>query len=59
MPVIEFCDVHKTYGRPGRAPEALSGVSFAIEAGELALLVGGSGAGGGGAGSAAHQQQLV
>ncbi len=50
LPVIHFKQVHKSYpaqahaGLTGRH-EALAGVSFDIEAGELVLLCGHSGAG--------------
>ena len=43
--VIEFSDVSKTYGRPGKVPAALQDVSFSVGEGELALVVGPSGAG--------------
>ncbi|RMG99556.1 MAG: ATP-binding cassette domain-containing protein [Deltaproteobacteria bacterium] len=43
--MLEFADVTKTYGRPGKVPPALDGVSFAVDEGELVLLVGPSGAG--------------
>ena len=42
-PAVEFSDVWFNYG-PGE-PQALSGVSFAIEAGQTVALVGSSGAG--------------
>ena len=42
-PAVEFADVSFNYG-PGE-PQALSGVSFAIEAGQTVALVGPSGAG--------------
>ncbi len=45
MPVIEFSEVSKTYGRPGKVPSALRDVTFAVGEGELALVVGPSGAG--------------
>ena len=43
--MIEFEEVSKTYGRPGRVPAALEDVSFRVEDGEFALLMGPSGAG--------------
>ncbi len=43
--MIEFIEVSKTYGRPGRVAPALKDLSFRIEAGEFALLMGPSGAG--------------
>ena len=45
LPIIEFTEVTKTYGRPGRVPPALRDVSFGVGEGELALVVGPSGAG--------------
>ncbi len=45
MAIIEFEDVSKTYGRPGRVPPALQEVTFGIEPGEFVLLMGPSGAG--------------
>ncbi len=45
MAIIEFEDVTKTYGRPGRVPPALQEVTFEIEPGEFVLLMGPSGAG--------------
>ena len=45
MPIIEFVEVQKTYGRPGEVAPALEGVSLAVEEGEFALLMGPSGAG--------------
>ena len=43
--MIDFEEVSKTYGRPGRVPAALAGVSFRVDEGEFALLMGPSGAG--------------
>ena len=43
--MIEFEDVNKTYGRPGRVPAALNGISFHVEEGDFALLMGPSGSG--------------
>lgn len=45
MAVIEFNEVSKTYGRPGKVPAALTDLSFSVGEGELALVVGPSGAG--------------
>lgn len=44
-PIIEFCEVTKTYGRPGKVPPALEEVSFSVVQGEFVLLMGPSGAG--------------
>lgn len=43
--MIEFLEVQKTYGRPGKVAPALDDVSFRVEEGEFALLMGPSGAG--------------
>jgi cell division transport system ATP-binding protein len=45
MPVIEFSEVTKTYGRPGKQAPALEQVSFRLVEGEFCLLMGPSGAG--------------
>lgn len=45
MPILEFCDVTKTYGVPGKQPSAVHEVSFALRAGDFGVLVGPSGAG--------------
>lgn len=45
MPYIEFRDVEKKYGAEGAEIKALSGTSFAVEKGELAVILGSSGAG--------------
>lgn len=45
MPILEFCDVTKTYGVPGKQPTALREVTFALEEGDFGVLVGPSGAG--------------
>ncbi len=45
MPIIEFEQVTKTYGRPGKVAPALADVSFAVDEGDLGLVVGPSGAG--------------
>lgn len=44
-PAIEFVDVYKTYGRAGRSPAALDGVTFSAAPGEFVVLTGPSGAG--------------
>lgn len=43
--MIEFEEVNKTYGRPGRVPAALNGISFHVEEADFALLMGPSGSG--------------
>jgi putative ABC transport system ATP-binding protein len=44
-PLIEFRDVYKVYGRGGAEVCALDRVSFAIEEGEFAVVMGASGSG--------------
>lgn len=45
MPYIEFADVVRTYGAGSTLVHALDGASFAVEKGELAVILGQSGAG--------------
>lgn len=45
MPYIEFADVVRTYGAGSALVHALDGASFAVEKGELAVILGQSGAG--------------
>ncbi len=45
MPVLEACDVHKTYTRGDREVAAVRGVTLSLEAGEHVALVGPSGCG--------------
>jgi cell division transport system ATP-binding protein len=43
--MIEFCEVTKTYGKPGKERPAVQELSFYVQAGDFALLMGPSGAG--------------
>ena len=45
MPYIEFADVVRSYGEGDAKINALDGASFAVEKGELAVILGASGAG--------------
>ncbi|MFR3999056.1 MAG: ABC transporter ATP-binding protein [Atopobiaceae bacterium] len=45
MPYIEFADVVRAYGAGSTLVHALDGASFAVEKGELAVILGQSGAG--------------
>ena len=45
MPYIEFADVVRVYGAGSTLVHALDGASFAVEKGELAVILGQSGAG--------------
>ena len=45
MPYIEFSDVVRSYGEGSAKINALDGASFAVEKGELAVILGQSGAG--------------
>lgn len=45
MAYIEFTDVHKVYGQGNAEIHALDGATFAVERGELAVILGASGAG--------------
>lgn len=45
MPYIEFADVVRAYGAGSALVHALDGASFAVEKGELAVILGQSGAG--------------
>ena len=45
MPYIEFADVVRAYGAGSALVRALDGASFAVEKGELAVILGQSGAG--------------
>lgn len=45
MPYIEFADVVRAYGAGSTLVHALDGASFAVERGELAVILGQSGAG--------------
>lgn len=45
MPYIEFADVVRAYGSGSTLVHALDGASFAVEKGELAVILGQSGAG--------------
>ncbi len=45
MPYIEFADVVRSYGEGSAQINALDGASFAVEKGELAVILGQSGAG--------------
>lgn len=45
MPYIEFADVVRAYGTGSALVHALDGASFAVEKGELAVILGQSGAG--------------
>ena len=45
MPYIEFADVGRAYGAGSTLVHALDGASFAVEKGELAVILGQSGAG--------------
>ena len=45
MSFIEFSDIYKEYRTDGVAIRALDGASFAVEKGELAVILGSSGAG--------------
>lgn len=45
MAYIEFTDVHKVYGQGEAEIHALDGATFAVERGELAVILGASGAG--------------
>lgn len=45
MPCIEFADVVRAYGAGSTLVHALDGASFAVEKGELAVILGQSGAG--------------
>ena len=45
MPYIEFADVVRAYGEGSTLIHALDGASFAVEKGELAVILGASGAG--------------
>jgi len=45
MPYIEFADVVRAYGTGSTLVHALDGASFAVEKGELAVILGQSGAG--------------
>ena len=45
MPLLEFDDLHVTFQTPDRTVEAVKGLSFAIEPGEVVALVGESGSG--------------
>ena len=45
MPYIEFADVVRSYGAGSTLVHALDGASFAVEKGELAVILGQSGAG--------------
>ena len=45
MPYIEFADVVRAYGAGSTLVRALDGASFAVEKGELAVILGQSGAG--------------
>ena len=45
MPYIEFADVVRSYGEGDAKINALDGASFAVERGELAVILGASGAG--------------
>lgn len=45
MPYIEFADVVRAYGAGSTLVHALDGASFAVEKGELAIILGQSGAG--------------
>lgn len=45
MPYIEFADVVRAYGASSALVRALDGASFAVEKGELAVILGQSGAG--------------
>ena len=45
MPYIEFADVVRSYGAGSALVRALDGASFAVEKGELAVILGQSGAG--------------
>ncbi|MFV0351464.1 MAG: ABC transporter ATP-binding protein [Oscillospiraceae bacterium] len=45
MPYIEFNNIVKEYATEGSAVHALDGASFAVEKGELAVILGASGAG--------------
>ena len=45
MPYIDFNDVHKVYGSGQGEVRALDGATFAVERGELAVILGSSGAG--------------
>ncbi|MDR1536545.1 MAG: ABC transporter ATP-binding protein [Clostridiales bacterium] len=45
MPILQVKDLRKTYGKDGATITALNGVSFSMEKGEFAAIIGASGSG--------------